>query len=184
MGLARYKQNLVKILELISFILNGLVIKSVLIVLCEIQLLLQSSLDFKSNCEVEGEFWESKRSKYESILDIFITGYPDDCENFPNKEKITKDRLTAKLKSIRNAYKKAVDSKKKSGGGRVVFVFFDLCEKLWQGSPAVTSIANAIDSSDSPAANHESQSFEGENDIDYNDSQDQWDISLMKAVTF
>ena len=39
---------------------------------------------------------------------------------------ISKDRVAAKLKKIRQDYKKAADAKRKSGGGRVVFVFYDL----------------------------------------------------------
>ena len=39
-------------------------------------------------------------------------------------------------------FRKAVDAGKRSGGGRVVFTFFNLCENLWGGSPAVTSISN------------------------------------------
>ena len=36
----------------------------------EIQLLLMATLDFKPQCELEGMDWESKRSKYEQILDL------------------------------------------------------------------------------------------------------------------
>ena len=43
---------------------------------------------------------------------------------------ISKDRVAAKLKKIRQDYKKAADTKRKSGGGRVVFVFYDLCETI------------------------------------------------------
>ena len=112
----------------------------------ELQLLLESSLTFKSKCEFEGESWESKRSKYESILDIMMRQYPEDQEKYPNKEKLTKDRVSAKLKTIRTGYRKACDNGRKSGGGRIVFTFYGLCENLWSGSPAVTSISNAIDS--------------------------------------
>ena len=59
---------------------------------------------------------------------------------------ISKDRVAAKLKKIRQDYKKAADTKRKSGGGRVVFVFYDLCETIW-GSPAVTSLQEGIDRS-------------------------------------
>ena len=38
----------------------------------ELQLLLKASLGFKSKCEFQGESWESKRSKYENILDIML----------------------------------------------------------------------------------------------------------------
>ena len=48
--------------------------------------------------------------------------YPEDLEKFPNKSTIIKERITAKLKSIRTGFKNAVDAGHKSGGGRVVFV--------------------------------------------------------------
>ena len=35
--------------------------------------------------------------------------YPEDPEKFPNKSTITKERITAKLKSIRTGFKKAAD---------------------------------------------------------------------------
>ena len=38
------------------------------------------------------------------------------------------------------------DKGKGSGGGRVVFTFFDMYEQLWGGSPAVPAIENSIDS--------------------------------------
>ena len=64
-----------------------------------------------------------------------------------NPEVISEDRVTAKFKKIRQDYKKAADTKRKSGGGRVVFVFYDVCETIWGGSPAVTSLQEGIDSS-------------------------------------
>ena len=33
--------------------------------------------------------------------------YPEDQENYPNKEKLNKDRVAAKLKTIRTGYRKA-----------------------------------------------------------------------------
>lgn len=115
----------------------------------EIQLLLTSALDFKAQCEFEGISWESKRSKYEQIFDILMKQYPtiEDIINYPNKQALTKDRITAKLKSIRTGFKKAADAGRKSGGGRVVFTFYNLCESLWGGSPAVTSLPFGVDTS-------------------------------------
>ena len=72
--------------------------------------------------------------------------YPKDQEKYPNKEKLNKDRVAAKLKAIRTGYMKECDNGRKSSGGRIVFTFYGLCENLWGGSPAVTSLPNAIDS--------------------------------------
>ena len=64
-----------------------------------------------------------------------------------NPEVISEDQVTAEFKKIRQGYKKAADAKRKSDGGRVAFVFYDLCETIWGGSPAVTSLQEEIDSS-------------------------------------
>ena len=116
----------------------------------EIQLLLQTCLEYKTKEEYKGFSWESIRNKYENIREILVENYPRDevdKEKYPNAEKIgevlTKDRISAKLKIIRADFRKAIDKGKRSGGGRVVFTFFDLCEQLWGGSPAVTAIENS-----------------------------------------
>ena len=114
----------------------------------EIQLLLMTALDYKSQCEFEGINWESKRSKYEQIFELMMKQYPSgDNDNYPNKNSLNKDRITAKLKGVRTGFKKAVDAGKKSGGGRVVFTFYNLCLNLWGGSPAVTSLPSGVDTS-------------------------------------
>ena len=64
------------------------------------------------------------------------------------EEIVTTDRISTKIKIIRTDFRKAVDSGKKSGGGRVVFTFYSLCQSLWGSSPAVNSIPNSIDSQD------------------------------------
>ena len=112
----------------------------------ELQLLLEVLSDFKSKCEFQGESWESKRSKYENILDIMLKQYPEDQEKYSNKEKLNNDRVAVNLKTIRTGDRKACDNGRKSGGGRIVFIFYGLCENLLGGSPAVTSLPNAIDS--------------------------------------
>ena len=124
----------------------------------ELQLLLQAALDYKVKCEFNAESWETKRQKYEYIFDILMKEYPDEKEKYPNKEKMNKKRIVAKLKSIRSRFKKAIDCGKKSGGGRAVFTFFDFCNVLWGDCPAVTSIQNSIDSS-KPLLNDDSDSF-------------------------
>ena len=110
---------------------------------------------FKSQKEYQGINWEDSRNKYVKIKEIFIDRYPTeeaDIERFPNRAKVeeivTTDRISAKIKIIRVYFRKAVDSGKKSGGGRVVFTFYSLCQSLWGSSPAVNSIPNSIDSQD------------------------------------
>ena len=60
---------------------------------------------------------------------------------------ISTDRVAGKLKKIRQDYKKAADTKRKSGGCCAVFVFYDLCKTIWGESPDVTSLQEGIDSS-------------------------------------
>ena len=66
---------------------------------------------YKCKCEYEGINWESVRSKYERIPEIFTESYPKNSvegEKFPvveNPEVISKDRVAAKFKKIRQDYK-------------------------------------------------------------------------------
>ena len=111
------------------------------------------ALDFKSQCELEGIDWKSKKSKNEQI----VKQYPMTVsENYQNKNSLNKDCITVKLKSIRTDFKKAADTGKKSGGVRVVFVFYDLCANLWGGSPAVTNLPFEVDIS-GQKEDHESE---------------------------
>ena len=61
--------------------------------------------------------WESKRTKYEQIKSKFCEQYPEvEDEKFPRSndlDSITKERVSAKLKSIRTNFGKAVDTGKK-----------------------------------------------------------------------
>ena len=58
-----------------------------------------------------------------------------------------RERVSAKLKSIKTHFKKAVDTGKRSGGGRIICTFYELCERIWGGCPAVNSISHGIDTS-------------------------------------
>ena len=58
-----------------------------------------------------------------------------------------KDRVQSKIKKIKACYRKAVDTGRKSGGGRLVAPFYDKCCELWAGSPAVESITGGIETS-------------------------------------
>ena len=59
----------------------------------------------------------------------------------------TKARVVAKIKGIRLKYRRAVDSGRRSGGGRVVATFYEACESIWGGCPAVEAINGGIESS-------------------------------------
>ena len=68
-------------------------------------------------------------------------------ELYQNKNSLNKDRITTKLKSIPTGFKKAADAGKKSGGGRVVFTFYDHCANHWERSPVVTRLLFGVDTS-------------------------------------
>lgn len=110
----------------------------------ELELLLESVKVFSSNCMFEGKDWEGIKSKYDRIRLLFTERYPSTAsEEYPKSaclDTITKERIAAKLKCIRKNYKKAVDIGRRSGGGRVVMTFYDLCQEIWAGAPATKSI--------------------------------------------
>ena len=118
----------------------------------EIQLLLESAVAYKSQMEYQGLAWEGVRSKYDKIKEIMVERYPKDKEasgtgsdtnvnkKFPDCSLIISKRIAAKMKKIRQDFRRAVDSGRQSGGGRVVYTFFPICQSLWGGSPDVTSL--------------------------------------------
>ena len=108
----------------------------------EIQLLLEVVRNYKATQTQQKLDWVKIRSRYEQVAAQFKEEYPEQPSDlYPHKrEKITRDRVTAKLKKIQTAYKKAEDSKRKSGGGRVVMTFYSICSEIWGGSPAIESL--------------------------------------------
>ena len=105
----------------------------------EIELLLECIKEYSSKCRFDGIDWEGVKSKYEKIRTIFVGRYPKASteevnENFPKAQNLlgfTKDQIASKMKTIRKSYKKAVDLGRRSGGGRVVMTFYDLCNDVW-----------------------------------------------------
>ena len=61
---------------------------------------------------------------------------------------MTKQIITTKLKAIRQKYRQAVDSGRYSGHGRVVLLYYEICEKVWGGSPATEQLESGIESND------------------------------------
>ena len=72
--------------------------------------------------------------------------YPKHQEKYPSEEKLNKNRVAAKLKTIRRGPRKACNNGRKSSGSRIEFTCYGLCENLWRGSPAATILPDAIDS--------------------------------------
>ncbi|RXN37887.1 transcription initiation factor TFIID subunit 3-like protein [Labeo rohita] len=89
----------------------------------KVELLLCVALDYKARKAQDNVDWESCQSKYVDMLAQFLEQYPSETnQDFPHvKEEIT------------------------SGHGRVVLLYFELCEQVWGGSPATTTIASGIE---------------------------------------
>ena len=104
-------------------------------------------IHFKAEKEAEGYDWESVKTKYESITELFVKSYPkESSEKFPTTN-LTKSRILTKVKAIRLKYRKGVDSGRNSGEGCVVATFYDSCQNIWGGSPAAEMIDNGIETS-------------------------------------
>ncbi len=95
---------------------------------------------------MESVDWESVKNKYNDILVLMCQELPTTVEDargncvkdYPHtKQQITKKIFTSKVKAIRNKFREAVDSGRRSGHGRVVMLFYELCEG---GSPATRQI--------------------------------------------
>ncbi len=121
----------------------------------ETALLLQIIIDYKSNKAALGLDWETVRSRYEDICERLQSRYPKessgvDAEEYPNcsdPSVITKEKIIPKIKRIKMQFRKAVDSGRRSGGGRIVLSLYEECNEIWAGSPAVESLSEGIESS-------------------------------------
>lgn len=121
----------------------------------ECALLLHVIIDYKASKSAQGLDWDTIKNKYEEITARLQDRYPKEnsgvsAEEFPNCADPTvlrKDRIMAKVKRVKGNFRKAVDSARRSGGGRVVLALYDECNEIWAGSPAVESIYEGIESS-------------------------------------
>ena len=64
----------------------------------DLQLLLPATLDYKAKCEFTAENWETKRQTNKYIFDLLMKEYTYEKEKYPNKEKMNKEQVAAKLK--------------------------------------------------------------------------------------
>ncbi|KAG8000838.1 hypothetical protein GBF38_018098 [Nibea albiflora] len=91
----------------------------------------------------------------------FSSNASDDSQD-NRRLSITKPQVTAKLKGIRTKYRKAVNTGRRRGQGRVVLLYFELCEEIWGGPPATRAIDAGIETADmdeeSPQSSPPSQS--------------------------
>ena len=119
-------------------------------------MLLTVTHEYKVAKVAEGVDWESVKSKYSDILQLMQEELPATQEaarnltkDYPHtRHQITKQILTTKLKAIRLKFRQAIDSGRKSGHGRVVLLYFELCQSVWGGSPATEQIEGGVESAD------------------------------------
>ena len=119
----------------------------------EVGLLLRVTLDYRTAKAQENVDWESCQSKYADIALAFRQQYRtgDGCapQDFPHDPAtITKAQIVTKLKAVRGKYRKAVDAGRRSGFGRVIMVFYELCQDIWGGSPGTDALPTGIESGD------------------------------------
>ena len=122
----------------------------------EVELLLNVTYEYKVYHTGECTDWEKVPTKYADILKHFHEQLPSNKDepaqygkDFPHKpEEISLKTLTSELKAIRLKYRQAADSGKKSGHGRVIMCYFELCQKVWGGSPATVQISSGLDSNE------------------------------------
>ncbi|KAK7922007.1 hypothetical protein WMY93_008909 [Mugilogobius chulae] len=116
----------------------------------EVELLLSVTLEYKVNKTHESIDWESCQSKYMDILAQYLEQYPSETSTeFPHeKRELTRAILTTKLKAVRGKYRQAVDSGRRSGHGIVVLLYFELCEQIWGGSSATTTMSSGFETND------------------------------------
>ena len=112
-------------------------------------------MDYKTLKEMENIIWESCQSKYQDIHDKFVENYstPKEAKALGNeypysRTQMTKAILTSKLKTTRQKYHLAVDDGRQSSHGGVILLYFELCEHIWGGSPASTTISSCIETTE------------------------------------
>ena len=111
----------------------------------EVELLPESVKIFKKNMEAEGVERESLRTKYDKIMEIVHKNYPKTGNIEECIQELHKACITSKVKKVHSDYKKAVDLGNRSGGRRIIMTFCDLCQDIWAGSPATTSLSSGFD---------------------------------------
>ncbi|XP_029940350.1 uncharacterized protein LOC115383327 [Salarias fasciatus] len=118
----------------------------------EVELLLRVTLDYKNTKSQENIYWESCQSKYYDIYREYVEQYPacsqENGKDFPHESVITKAQVTSKLKCVRGKYRQAVDSGRRSGHGRVVLIYYDLCQQIWGGPPSTSSLEVGLETAD------------------------------------
>ena len=85
-------------------------------------MLLDVILHYKSDKEGRGFNWQSVKAKHDDLREIFIERYPSEgpATDFPDPDaadEFTRERIHSKIKIMRQKYRAASDSGRRSGGG-------------------------------------------------------------------
>ena len=123
----------------------------------ESELLLCVMLEYKMEKSLQNINWESLRSKYDDIHERFVAHLVSIAEGeiqifdkeYPHHpEEVSRAVVASKLKGLRLRYRKAVDTGRRSGQGRVVELYYNLCQEIWGGSPATEQLSSGLESGD------------------------------------
>ena len=110
----------------------------------ETALLLKGVLDYKTAKLAIAQDWETIRSKYDNLAKHLIEAYPNEVtDEFPRgqtKETFSAAKVSSKVKKLKNSFRKALDTGRKSGGGRIVSSLYKECSDIWAGCPAAICI--------------------------------------------
>ena len=101
-------------------------------------------------------------------------------------KKLTKmgyQRIKAKVKEVRQQYRKAVTEGRRSGSGRIVCDNWELLKSIWGGSPATTTISNAVCSFDDKETIHFDEDEDvGEEEEEEEEEEDEIEMAKEKEV--
>ena len=110
----------------------------------ETALLLKVVLDYKTATLAIAQDWETSRSKYDDLAKRLIKAYPNEVtDEFPSgqmKDTFSAAKVSSKVKKLKNSFRKALDTGRKSGGGRIASSLYKDCSDIWAGCPAAICI--------------------------------------------
>ena len=76
-----------------------------------------------------------------------------------------------------------MDSKKRSGHGRMIYCYFELCEKIWGGSPATEQIESGVETAEVPESLYDEDDQEESSNSTGATQQEQQNGSNTNATT-
>ncbi|KAM4577097.1 uncharacterized protein PAE49_007004 [Odontesthes bonariensis] len=78
-----------------------------------------------------------------------MENYPLNDPKYPHaKDQVSKVHVATKIKAVRIKYRQAVDTQRRSGHGRAVSLFFELCDEIWGTTPASTTVEHGLETAE------------------------------------